>query len=537
MNQFTMDKFGAQSDLESEQRLLVLRPPVYSGGHLGEGFTITLAEDFLVPTSELEAKKKQDLDEEVRLLREERLLRKRMRKIEHKAAQRVAKQTSQELSNKSSASRTASAHSRQVLTATWLGEMFDGMDASIYVLVMHQCLSELLGSSAATTVAPVGAVVLSIFIAGWVVGGISCGILADYFGRTRIMLATILIYAFASGLCALSHNWMELAFYRFLVGFGIGGEIGIGAVMVAETFKGRSRMHAASFLASSFSCGYLVAAAANLWLGHLGWRWLFLLGVAPAIVTLIFRTRLHEPEHFVKAQLDRRLQVLINKTNDKAKRSGLFGALRGASWLDNFTLPQIFGRDNLAKTLSGIGLSTPAIVGYWAVLAWMPAWVTQLVGGTAVQERSVAALVMNVGGLIGSLIGGWLICKIGYARSFRLANLCAFIACVLLFGTVKEYGASLLSIVFFVGFFAQMLFALLFVYIPELYAARIRCTGVTTSITGGRIFAAIAALLSGQLVAALGGSYAHAAELIASVYLIGVAVSFVMPKHSGEVSV
>lgn len=211
MNQFTMDKFGAQSDLESEQRLLVLRPPVYSGGHLGEGFTITLAEDFLVPTSELEAKKKQDLDEEVRLLREERLLRKRMRKIEHKAAQRVAKQTSQELSNKSSASRTASAHSRQVLTATWLGEMFDGMDASIYVLVMHQCLSELLGSSAATTVAPVGAVVLSIFIAGWVVGGISCGILADYFGRTRIMLATILIYAFASGLCALSHNWMELA--------------------------------------------------------------------------------------------------------------------------------------------------------------------------------------------------------------------------------------------------------------------------------------------------------------------------------------
>lgn len=412
----------------------------------------------------------------------------------------------------------------QVLAATWLGEMFDGMDASIYVLVMYQCLSELIGSSAHSAVAPVGATVLAIFITGWVVGGITCGILADYFGRSKIMLATILIYAAASGLCALSHNWVELAFYRFLVGFGIGGEIGLGAVLVAETFKGRSRLHAASFIASSFAAGYLLAAIANLYLGHLGWRYLFLLGVTPALVTLYFRTKLKEPEHFEQVQQAKRIEREI-------------ATVCGVEFIgEPLTLPQIFSRKNLAKTMAAIGLSTPAIVGYWAVLAWLPAWVTQMVGGEAIVERSVTAVALNIGGLIGALGAGLLVEKIGRAKSFRLANCGALLCSLILFGTIKEYGLLLLSACFLLGFFAQGLFALLFIYVPELYEAKVRCTGVTTSITAGRIFAAMAALLGGQIIACLNGSYASAAILFSSVYCLGAIVSCFLPKHDEEIA-
>ncbi len=412
----------------------------------------------------------------------------------------------------------------QVLAATWLGEMFDGMDASIYVLVMYQCLSELIGSSAHSTVAPVGATVLAIFIVGWVAGGITCGILADYYGRSKIMLATILVYAAASGLCALSHNWVELACYRFLVGFGIGGEIGLGAVLVAETFKGRSRLHAASFIASSFAAGYLLAAVANLYLGHLGWRYLFLLGVTPALVTLYFRTKLKEPEHFEQVKRAK----LIEREIAKAYGSKVIH--------EPFTLPQIFSRHNLAKTLAAIGLSTPAIVGYWAVLSWLPAWITQMVGGEAIIERSVTAVALNIGGLIGALGAGLLVEKIGRAKSFRLANCGALLSGLILFGTIREYGLLLLSVAFILGFFAQMLFALLFIYVPELYEAKIRCTGVTTSITAGRIFAAMAAMLGGQIIACLNGSYASAAILFSSVYCVGFIVSFFLPKHKEEVA-
>jgi MFS family permease len=412
----------------------------------------------------------------------------------------------------------------QVLAATWLGEMFDGMDASIYVLVMYQCLSELIGSSAHSTVAPIGATVLAIFIVGWVVGGITCGVLADYYGRSKVMLATILVYAAASGLCALSHNWVELACYRFLVGFGIGGEIGLGAVLVAETFKGRSRLHAASFIASSFAAGYLLAAVANLYLGHLGWRYLFLLGVTPALVTLYFRTKLKEPEHFEQVQRAKLIEREIAK------------ACGSKAIHEPFTLPQIFSRQNLAKTLAAIGLSTPAIVGYWAVLSWLPAWVTQMVGGEAIVERSVTAVALNIGGLIGALGAGLLVEKIGRAKSFRLANCGALLCGLILFGTTKEYGLPLLSVAFLLGFFAQMLFALLFIYVPELYEAKIRCTGVTTSITVGRIFAAMAAMLGGQIIACLNGSYASAAILFSSVYCVGFIVSFFLPKHKEEVA-
>lgn len=411
----------------------------------------------------------------------------------------------------------------QVLVATWLGEMFDGMDASIYVLVMYQCLSELIGSSAHSSVAPIGATVLAIFIVGWVVGGITCGILADYFGRSKVMLATILVYAAASGLCALSHNWIELAFYRFLVGFGIGGEIGLGAVLVAETFKGRARLHAASFIASSFAAGYLLAAIANLYLGHLGWRYLFLLGVTPALVTLYFRTKLKEPEHFEQVQQAKRIErEIANACGIEISR-------------EPFTLPQIFSRKNLAKTMAAIGLSTPAIVGYWAVLAWLPAWVTQMVGGEAIVERSATAVALNIGGLIGALGAGLLVEKIGRAKSFRLANCGALVCGLILFGTIKEYGLLLLSVSFFLGFFAQGLFALLFIYVPELYEAKVRCTGVTTSITSGRIFAAMAALLGGQIIACLNGSYASAAILFSSVYCLGAIVSFFLPKHAEDI--
>src|SRR5262249_39925018 len=182
-----------------------------------------------------------------------------------------------------------------VLLAAWLGELFDGMDASIYVLVLFPALSELLNTTSHSSVGLVGSVILAIFMLGWACGAIVFGILSDYIGRARVMVLTILVYALCTGLCALSHNWWELAFYRFLVGCGIGGEISIGAVMLAESWKGRARLHATAIMSTSFGFGYLSAALINLALGHLGWRWLFVVGIAPALLTVYIRAKLREP--------------------------------------------------------------------------------------------------------------------------------------------------------------------------------------------------------------------------------------------------
>ena len=185
-----------------------------------------------------------------------------------------------------------------VLAATWLGEMFDGMDASIFVLVIFPALSELLATKSHSVVGVYASIILATFMLGWAVGGIGFGILADYIGRARTLVYTILLYAIFTGLVRLSHNWQEMAIYRFLVGCGIGGEISIGGVLMAECWRGKSRLHATGVMASSFGCGYLVASLLNLFLGGLGWRWLFVAGIVPALLTAYIRAKLKEPVQF-----------------------------------------------------------------------------------------------------------------------------------------------------------------------------------------------------------------------------------------------
>jgi len=413
-----------------------------------------------------------------------------------------------------------------VLLAAWLGELFDGMDASIYVLVLFPALCELLNTTSHSSVGLVGSVILAIFMLGWACGAIVFGILSDYIGRARVMVLTILVYALCTGLCALSHNWWELAFYRFLVGCGIGGEISIGAVMLAESWKGRARLHATAIMSTSFGFGYLSAALINLALGHLGWRWLFVVGIAPALLTVYIRAKLREPEQFravqeVKRQLRRKQKTELTASEKHILR---------------FTLPEIFARDALPKTAVVIALASTAIIGYWAVLSWIPAWINQLTGTLAVAERSSAAIAFNLGAILAASMGGFIIDRLGRPKAFRLAYSGALLSCIAMFLSVKSFGAALLCWTFVVGAFGTLPFVFLFIYVPELFATRIRGTAFGFSVQLGRVFAALAALAGGQLIGFFGGSYALAGASVATLYTIGILASFILPKSTGEVS-
>ncbi len=258
-----------------------------------------------------------------------------------------------------------------VLLATWLGELFDGMDASIYVLVLFPAISELIGSSDHSVVGPAGAIVLAVFMFGWAVGAIVFGMIADRIGRSKTMVLTILLYALCTGLCGLAHNWQELSFYRFLVGCGIGGEISIGAVLLSEHWRGKQRLHAVGALCSSFGFGYLIAAALNLIIGSLGWRYLFFAGVVPALMTLYVRAKVPESAQFQKVR-DLRLKI------NKAERFGVSAPLDEK--VHGFALLKLFSAKFRTKVLTVSGLATATIIGYWAILSWIPAWINQLTG-------------------------------------------------------------------------------------------------------------------------------------------------------------
>lgn len=409
-----------------------------------------------------------------------------------------------------SASSTSGDQCKQVLFATWLGMFFDGMDASIFVLALFPTMSALLHTQDHAQVGLVGSYVLATFMIGWTVGSFLFGLVADRIGRVSTLIMTILLYAICTGLCATANSVAELAFYRFLVGCGIGGEISVGCVLLAETWRGRSRFWATGVMCTAFGFGYLATAAMNYGLGHLGWRWLYVAGTIPAILTL-----------YIRLKLKNTLEHAGANTTGRQDRKGVFA--------------QLFQRENQFKTICICVLASTCIVGYWAVLSWIPAWINQLMGGNAVSERSTAACVLNIGSILGALSLGWLHDKVGHRKAFFLSFLGAITSCITMFMTIKSFGLPLLALVFVVGFFVEAPFVPLMIYAPELFSSRIRATAFGASVQSGRLLAAFAAVTAGQIIAAFGGSYAIAGSIISLVYIVGMGAALVAPHTSGEV--
>ncbi|MBC7998204.1 MAG: MFS transporter [Leptolyngbya sp.] len=422
---------------------------------------------------------------------------------------------------------TCSAHANQwhAFAAAWLGAFFDGFDATIFVMVLVPALSELLGTGDNATIGRYGSYVLAAFMTGWAVGAVIFGLLADRIGRAKTMMITILTYAFCTGLCALAHSWQELALYRFLVGCGIGGEIGISGIIVAETWRGSSRYQAMGVMVSAFGFGYLATSLLNLCCGSMGWRYLFFVGITPALLTFYVRAKLKDTEEF----------GFICEARKRASRKAFSERTDGEHALLKNPFLELFSVKNRHSTLIVATMASSCIMGYWSVQSWIPAWINQITGTAAVAERSYVTICMNLGLIACAFVGGKLVEKFGRSRCFFFGSLASFLCCLGMFTTVKSFGLPLLLWAFAIGAVSILPFVVLFIYVPELYETRIRGTAFGFSYNSGRLFAAVAAIFGGQIIANFGGSYSIGAASLSSVYLIGVIASFFMPETNSNV--
>ncbi len=407
----------------------------------------------------------------------------------------------------------SSAASRAVLLSCCLGAMFDGFDASIFGIVLFPAISDLIHSTSHAVVAPVGSVILAIFMIGWALGAFVFGALSDRIGRVRTMTFTILLYAISAGLCATSHSWQELAFYRFLVGFGIGGEQGAGAILLSEYFRGKNRYWSIGLMAVFLCAGYVLTTGVNFCFGQAGWRYICLSGLVPAFLAFYVRLKLSEAEAGIHS---------FPTGSQVAAHSQLSSLVRLKSmWSDH-------GR----KTLIIMALASASVINWWAVLSWVPAWINQLTGGLAVVERSLVMLSMYTGAIVGSLAGIPVLLRLRRRRLFVLLAFTGALSIdVAMFLCTKAYGPPLIVFAFIAGVFAIMPFLWLNISVPELYPIQIRGTAYGISVQAGRIFAAIAALAGGQVISAFHGSYAIAGSCVALINLVGIVAAFFVPEE------
>jgi putative MFS transporter len=130
---------------------------------------------------------------------------------------------------------------------------------------------------------------------GQIVGAFAFGWLADQIGRVRTLQYSILIFSIMAVACALSWSYSSLLVFRVIQGIGIGGEVPIAASYINELTKAHKRGKFVLLYEIVFSVGVLVAGFIGAWLvPSFGWRSIFLIGVAPALVALFMRRSLPE---------------------------------------------------------------------------------------------------------------------------------------------------------------------------------------------------------------------------------------------------
>ncbi|MCA9061021.1 MAG: MFS transporter, partial [Planctomycetaceae bacterium] len=377
-----------------------------------------------------------------------------------------------------------------VLVVSALGWLFDCLDQQLFLLARRPAMADLLTEGQDPNL--YGGYATAIFVLGWATGGLIFGALGDRIGRAKTMMLTILVYSLCTGLSALSQGFWDFAFYRFITGLGVGGEFAVGVALVAEVMPDRARPHALGLLQALSAIGNVSAAFVEIGLSSLEqadvlpgglskWRLMFLIGTLPAMLALLVRWKLKEPEKW---------QQMKESGGEKLREAGSYVAL--------LTHPR-WGKN----ALIGLVLACAGVIALWGIVFF----VFDLVG--SVMEKKLAATGLEGGELAGA-VGKW------KGKTSLMLNLGAFLGMMAftkftqmtsrrLAFAVSFVGAALTtSFTFWVlndpwhiwvlvplmGFFMLGIFGGYAIYFPELFPTSLRSTGTSFCYNVGRFLAA-----------------------------------------------
>ncbi|HEY3235375.1 MAG TPA: MFS transporter [Polyangiaceae bacterium] len=371
-----------------------------------------------------------------------------------------------------------------VLFAAWLGWGFDVFDGLLFNYVAPVCVPNLLGLDphdphVRQQTLFWTATLTSLLLLGWALGGIIFGKITDRLGRTRTLLLTMLTYALATAACAAAPNLWTLAGLRFIASLGIGGEWAAGAALVAETMPASRRVLGGALLYTSAPAGLFLATFVNdlftrklnaIALNpNLSWRLVFLTGIVPAVVAILIRINVREPEVWRPEKHPR--------------------------------IRELFEGDLARRTLGGLAMAVVALVTWWSCSAFIPVVASFLtselrpvpVGAELARRKTelitLGATTFNIGGLLGTLLTVPIATHFGRRPMFAAYFLASAAAILLTFALPWPPHIRLIMM-FTVGLTVFGVFGSFTFYLPELFPVRLRGTGAGFTYNVGRIITA-----------------------------------------------
>jgi MFS family permease len=366
--------------------------------------------------------------------------------------------------------RAGSPQARKALVAAGLGWMLDAFDVMLYALVLAAIIAEL-GMSKETAGA-LGSLTLLASAAG----GVIFGLVADRFGRTRALIASVLIYSVFTAACGFAQTVAQLAVFRVFLGLGMGGEWASGAALVSETWPAEHRGKALGFMQSAWAIGYGAAAIVTaLVMPVWGWRGVFFVGVLPAFFTLWVRRNVEEPEIWLEAR------------RAPAADRGRFG--------------EIFRRPMLPLTIAVTVMNAFTMFAWWGFNLWLPGYLSLPTGqggvGLSTTMMSSFVFVMQIGMFFGYVTFGFISDRIGRKKTYITYVLTAAVL-LFLYASIRV-PVLLLALGPFVAFFGTGYFSGFGAVTAEIYPTSIRATAQGFTYNIGRVVSAIAPWAVGSL--------------------------------------
>ncbi len=402
----------------------------------------------------------------------------------------------------------------KLLVVTGLGWLFDSMDTGLISFVLP-----LLAKEWGLTPDQVGWIG-SVGLIGMALGAVLAGTIADKFGRKNVFAATVILYSVATGLCAVAWSYESLLVFRFLVGFGLGGELPVAATLMSEYAPSNLRGRFIVLLESFWGVGWLVAALISyLLIPQFGWQVAFIIGALPALY--VFLIRLHMPESIryllSKGKVDEARQIILTLEKKLGVESKPFDKefvdeATPIFKLNVFTLwKPAFRVRTLMLWLAWFGI----VFSYYGIFMWLPSIV--FAQGFEVVKTFEYVLIMTLAQLPGYFAAAWLVDLIG--RRYTLSSFLLMSGvCAYFFGnaaTANEllmWGAAM-------SFFNLGAWGVIYTYTPELYPTAIRALGSGWAAGFGRIGGMIAPMLVGVLL--VGGAQMNSIfVMFASVFVI-----------------
>ena len=422
-----------------------------------------------------------------------------------------------------------------VFGVVWAGWTLDAADFGLFSLVLKPALIELLGFPTTgaldkTQIAEIGkygGLLAMTGLLGWAAGGFIFGVIADYVGRVRALMFSIIIFSVFTALQGVSQHLWDFAAYRFFAGIGTGAEIMIGIPLLAETLGDTYRAKVSGIMMTGGALGTFLGAWAYGLIGGFGWRAVFFVGVIPAILLAAIRGRMNEPDRFAAVQQRR-----------DAVATGEQVAQDDTQFM-RFVPLQLFTREHRYSTLVGLLFGLGSLLAIWTTNIWLPTILSLMVqksgitGANAVPFVSNGMMIWSLGGIAGYAAFGFIADWVGRRPAIIFYSIGTIIFALLLYLGLPAYEPWYPVVLPAFGFFVFGVFSGHAVYFPELFPTHIRSTGVAFCNGTGRIITSFGPLVAGLLVGVFGGNFNYVTAFMSCFAILSV-IAMLMGRETKD---